>query len=441
LIPDKPFLIYLFFEVNFVMLGEEENVTKDIGHLFVKIFGNLIFGFVFLARTPRHHEIALDQLPHLLLKFEDVPVGVTADTKLFGVVVGDFFDLAGNFVDVHARYYILEDMSSHVAIIYSLPSKRMRATEYAAADEDTEVIAKMVAKGLEARGYTTAIHAISENGIEEIATIKADCIFNLIEWCGQDIELAKRAFAELRKLDIPVTGADERLFVLTGDKVAMKAELNRFGVSTPKGITFTTGEEVIPDNLSYPMIVKPSLEHCSMGLSYDSIAHNAQELKEIAKKQIDKFEQSALAEEFIVGRELLVYLVEEQGKVVVLPIEELVFDGKKEIQFQTYETKWVEDSSDYNSTDVRIAKLSNEEQKSVERECIAAFTKMGFRGYARFDIRLRNGIPYILETNANPSVYDATEELTDIEGEVIWGINFPDYLKSIVETSTNNDTI
>lgn len=417
------------------MFGQEEDMTKDVGHLFVKIFFYLIFGFVFLSPSTCHHQIALDQLTHLLLKFENVPVGITADTKLFGIVVGDFFDLTRDFVDVHAEYYILEDMSSHVAIIYSLPSTRILQTEYVAADEDTEVIAKMVAKGLGARGYTTSIDAISENGIEEIGKIKADCIFNLIEWCGQDIELAKRAFAELRKLNIPVTGADEQLFVLTGDKIAMKAELEKFGVSTPKGICFATGGEAIHDNLTYPMIVKPSLEHCSMGLSYDSIAHNSKELREIAKKQIDKFGQSALAEEFIVGRELLVYLVEEKAGVKILPIEELVFDGKKEIQFQTYETKWVESSSDYNSTDVRMAKLSAKERKAVERECITAFTKMGFRGYARFDVRLRDGIPYLLETNANPSVYDATEELTDIEDEVIWGIKFPDYLKLIVEAA------
>lgn len=325
-----------------------------------------------------------------------------------------------------------------IAIVYSLPSKRMMLTEYAAADEDTATIAKMVAKGLAARGYSPEIFPVAEEEIDQIAQIKADCIFNLIEWCGQDIDLAKAAFAEFRKLNIPVTGASERLFVLTGDKVAMKAELQKFGVSTPKGVTFVTGEEAIPDHLTYPMIVKPSLEHCSMGLSYETIAHNSNELRVIAKKQIDKFKQPALAEEFIIGRELLVYLIEEEEGVRVLPIEELVFDGKQEIQFQTYETKWVESSSDYNSTDVALAKLSEQEKRAVENECILAFTKMGFRGYARFDIRLRAGVPYLLETNANPSVYDATEELPDIEGEVIWGIKFPDYLQKIVEAAQKN---
>jgi len=60
---------------------------------------------------------------------------------------------------------------------------------------------------------------------------------------------------------------------------------------------------------------------------------------------------------------------------------------------------------------------------------------MGFCGYARFDVRLRDKIPYLLETNVNPSVYDSDEELKDINDEVIFGIKFGDYLWKIVESA------
>ena len=35
-------------------------MAENVGHFFMKIFGNLIFGFVFLAAAACHHEVALD---------------------------------------------------------------------------------------------------------------------------------------------------------------------------------------------------------------------------------------------------------------------------------------------------------------------------------------------------------------------------------------------
>ena len=325
-----------------------------------------------------------------------------------------------------------------VVVVYSLPSKRMLSTEYGETDSDSEIIAKTVVRGLLARGMRATLFPVREDNISDIANIKADCIFNLIEWCGQDIALSKKAFTYLRKTGIPVTGSDEKMFVLTGDKIRVKQELIKLGVPCPKSMVFKTGQDEIRGDLEYPVIVKPSLEHCSMGLSYDAIAHNKVELRQIAVRQIKNFHQSALAEEFIVGRELLVYLLEEQGDVRVLPIEEIVFYGKQELKFQTYETKWREESEDYNSTDVVRAKLGKDEKSEIEMICKKTFIQMGLRGYARFDVRLRNGIPYILETNANPSVYDATDELENVEDEVIWGIKFCDYLEMIVKMAMTN---
>lgn len=311
----------------------------------------------------------------------------------------------------------------------------MMSTIYGETDEDSATIAQKVVEGLEARGMIATIYPISEDTIEQIADIKADCIFNLIEWCGRDIYLSSKVFGYLRKLNIPVTGADEKMFVLTGDKIRVKQELKKIGAPTPRAQVFATGDEEILEALNYPVIVKPSLEHCSTGLSYDSIANNTQELRAIVKRQIETFNQSALAEEFIVGRELLVTLLEVGSIVKVLPITEILFESKNSLVFQTYESKWVEDHPDFNSTFYDDAVLTKRDQNIIESTCIKVFKELGLRGYARFDLRLRDGVPYILEANANPSVYDAGYELESINDEVITGIQFPDYLKAIVDSA------
>lgn len=322
-----------------------------------------------------------------------------------------------------------------IAVVYSLPSARMLGTPYGETDSDTGEIAKMVKRGLLARGMEVELFPLTEATIPKIKEIKADCVFNLIEWCGGDIALAQRAFSYLRKLNIPITGSSEELFVLTGDKIRMKQRLIELGIPTPRALPLITGEEEIPSDLPYPLLVKPSLEHCSTGLSAETLAHNAAELTQIARKQLAEFAQPVLAEEFIRGRELLVYLVEENDTVRVLPIEEVHFRETDGTGFQTYETKWVEESEAYQNTWVEVAKLSKEEQARIEEVSRQAFLGMGLWGYARFDLRLRDSLPYILETNANPSVYDATEEIKSVEEEVIMGIKFADYLEQIVKAA------
>lgn len=155
----------------------------------------------------------------------------------------------------------------------------------------------------------------------------------------------------------------------------------------------------------------------------------------LIKKQLTTYHQPALVEEFIIGRELLVYLLEIDRDVMVLPIEEVIFESQNPLAFQTYGCKWDENYSDYKTSDVVVANLTNKENIIIKNVCVDTFKKLGFRGYARFDIRLKNNIPYILEANANPSVYDSSEEIKDADEEVIPGIRFSDYIYAIVQSA------
>ena len=322
-----------------------------------------------------------------------------------------------------------------VAVVYSLPTKRLLSTPYGAIDEDSAFIAKKVAMALTSRGMAVTLYPIAEDRIADISKIRADCVFNLIEWCGQDIPLASEAFKFLRKLEIPVTGSPEKQFVLTGDKARLKTTLLAYDLPTPRGMTMETGEEPLDPALQYPVIVKPSVEHCSVGLSYEAIANKPEEVQAIAKRQIVNFRQPAVVEEFVAGREFEVYLLEVAGEVQVLPIEEVIFGSRDPMAFQTYDCKWTPGSGDYEQTNVVRAVLAPEEQKAIEHECRRAFTALEFRGYARFDVRMRDGVPYLLETNANPAVYDGDKIPFDPEDEVIFGIRFADYVDIIVQSA------
>lgn len=322
-----------------------------------------------------------------------------------------------------------------IAVVYSLPSLRQIDSGYGETDVDSQVIASKVVLGLESLGHITEVIAIAEHEISKVLDIKADVIFNLVEWSGHDTHLSEKVFDLYKKLNIPITGSSKELFVLTGDKILLKRELQKYDFPTPRGIVLDNGDEVIDEKLSYPAIVKPSIEHCSTGLTSKSVVHNEEELRVISKQTISQFKQRVIAEEFIVGRELLVYLLEDGDEVKVLPIEEVIFRDNNPMAFQTYQSKWEVYHPDYQNSEVVVAQLEESEKHRIEEVSRDIFKTLGFGGYARFDVRLKDGIPYMLECNANPSVYDGDGTLSDPNEEVIPGIKFRDYIGKIVESA------
>ena len=315
-----------------------------------------------------------------------------------------------------------------VTIVYSTPSRRLLATPYGATDEDTAYVAKKVKEALRKKHIRASLLALNEDTIDAIDDIRTDCIFNLIEWTGLDIHLSQKAFMHLGALHIPVTGATKDNYMETANKVTMKKALQKAGTPTPRWQVFTTGREIPDTNLAYPVIAKPAFEHCSIGLNYDAIAYNTKQVHTVVRRQIQAFHQPALAEEFISGRELLVYLLEKEAGIQILPIEEVLFTNGRKLAFQTYESKWDQTHEDFRTSHVVVAELAKKERRTIERVCIDAFRKLGFRGYARFDIRLQGGVPYVLETNCNPNVYDSDEDQ-------IPGIPFPDFVETIVRSA------
>lgn len=311
-----------------------------------------------------------------------------------------------------------------VTVLYSLPTKRARTTRFAATDDDTAWVAGKVREALLARGVRATLMPLAEDDVDSIRTIQADCVFNLIEWTGKDIGLSRRVFARLRELNVPVTGATEKNFMQTTDKVAAKKLFLENRIPTPVAQAFITGNEKVA-RLQFPVIVKPAEEHGSIGLTREAVVSTPSDLKRAVRLQLKRHKQPVLAEEFIDGRELLVYVLEKESQAVVLPIEEISFVEDESLRFQTYESKWDPHHPDYENTKVTIAKLTARERRKVERVCKRLFRKLGFRGYARFDIRLKNDVPYVLEANANPNIYDSDEDQ-------IPGIGFPDFCWEVV---------
>ena len=201
------------------------------------------------------------------------------------------------------------------------------------------------------------------------------------------------------------TGSSYMALRRAGSKLITKRSLEAAGLHTPTyEVIRRAGRR--PTRVPLPAIVKPVAEHGSCGITLESVAGDRKSLGERIDACIRDYHQPAIVEELIVGRELNVALW-GNGFPEVLPVAEIAFrwtdDPLKQIV--TFDGKWDQGSVEALGTPgICPADLTAEEQDCVEAAAVLAYHELGVRGFARVDIRMRDGVPHILEVNIHPDL-------------------------------------
>lgn len=325
----------------------------------------------------------------------------------------------------------------HIAVLFNKPADRFSEDlSHVAAEDDTELSAREVALALEEYDADVTLVPITEHSIEEtVNSLDADLIFNLIEWTGVDTQYAIETYDKMDARGLLYTGATKKSYLDSDDKRVIKTLIDEAGLPTAQWQAFTTGDEPIREDLVYPMLVKVSMEHSSVGIEMDSIVQTAEELRTVVKKRIEEYDQPVFAETFLTGREFQVTLLETADGLNVLPPAEVVYKNSAGVPLLTYESRWDEHHSDYSSSTVEVARLTPELLQELTDMCRSAFTKIGFRDYARFDIRCDGkGNPYFLELNSNPGLGDDEEYAMTLSYKAV-GMRFADFVWEIVQAA------
>lgn len=229
----------------------------------------------------------------------------------------------------------------------------------------------------------------------------------VLNWCEElpGIQHSDSAVAQtLESLNFTYTGAPPSVLALSWEKDKVKRLLSRRGVATPSW-------RIISDPRMngwqcYPAIVKPAYEHCSLGLTPESVVLGPHELRERITYVMDVFHQPALIEDFIDGREFHISLW-GNGTVEMLPPAEMDFAAFDNVRDRlcTFDSKFCPGSRHYDQIQLRLpAPLSEDAYRQLERTALEAYFAIGCRDYARMDIRLREGVFYVLDVNPNPDI-------------------------------------
>jgi D-alanine-D-alanine ligase len=233
-------------------------------------------------------------------------------------------------------------------------------------------------------------------------------VFN---WCEELPGLPHsepEAAAVLEGMGFVFTGASSGVLSLSQDKPRVKRILDAMDLPTPPWGVF---DAAAADGWStFPAIVKAAHEHCSIGISPESVVMSTAELEGRVAYILETHRQPALVEEFIDGREFHV-AAWGNGTVTVLPAAEMDYVGLTDIRDRlfTYEAKYVPGSRLYETIELRVpAELDPAARENLERIVLATYRATGCRDYGRIDLRYRDGVFYVIDVNPNPDINPLT---------------------------------
>ncbi|MBU0699489.1 MAG: hypothetical protein KKE59_08730 [Proteobacteria bacterium] len=212
----------------------------------------------------------------------------------------------------------------------------------------------------------------------------------------------------LEKLKFAYTGSTAEVLSFSWDKAAVKTLLDKQCIATPRWQVFSCSKSCYWD--CFPAIVKPVFEHCSYGITTDAVALNSEELMERIAFVQDVFQQPALVEDFVDGREFHV-TIWGNGTIEMLPPAEMDFSAFNNLKDRlcTFDSKFTPGSLHYEEIELRIpAVLDKHETLRLKQTAMQAYKVFGCRDYARIDLRLRDGVFYVLDINPNADISPET---------------------------------
>ena len=228
--------------------------------------------------------------------------------------------------------------------------------------------------------------------------------------------------AVLDVIGVPYTGSGPLASALAMDKDLSKRLFRAAGVPVPAWFMAPVTPDDVTTALGWPVIIKPSKQGSSVGLT---LVKKAQDLGN-AVKLASRYDDEVMAEQFIAGRELTVGVLGD----VPLPVGQIV--PKHELF--DYETKYTPGMSE----ETFPAKIDTLLARQLQEYAVMAHRALKLSGYSRIDFRVSpEGDVFCLEANSLPGM---TRTSLFPQAAQAAGIPFPELCERIAKLARNNRT-
>lgn len=328
----------------------------------------------------------------------------------------------------------------HIALVYNAySSETPEAAEDRAGMADLLHMVRHIARTLRRLGHTVSLLPLAHDLFafqRRLRRLRPDVVFNQYDDVVHGALYEMRLAALVRMMGFPMTGSPALALGLTRYKFMTASLLAGAGIPIPPNTAMLeTVSAVDQHKWQFPIIVQPSQEHAGIGLDRDSLVYSKKALRGKVREILRTYNQPALAQHFLPGREFNVGII-GGSRLRVLPLAEVCYaDLPVSIPpIMSYAAKWVETSTEYQKTHVICpAEVDPEPTLRINRVALQAFRAVGAKGYGRVDMRLDEfGEPRVLEVNCNPCIDDNMGLARSAERA---GISYPQLLQIILRAA------
>jgi D-alanine-D-alanine ligase len=291
----------------------------------------------------------------------------------------------------------------------------------AGAEFDARETIESITAALQADGHMVYFCPADHTLPDALQDLHPDICFNIAEGLGGDAREAQvPALCEL--LGIPYTASRVLANALSLDKTQTKRIWQSLGLPTAHFQEFHASTDVLHPTLRYPMFVKPAREGTGMGMGLDSIVYDETTLREQVAWVIETYQQPALVEEFLSGREFTVGFIGNRGTKRPFPynpdgyyffhVLELGTQNSVSPGVYGYDAKSL--ALDENGAPDYLcpADIPHNLRHRLYTLTRQAAEAIGVCDVSRVDFRLDDeGEPYLLEINTLPGLNPAVSDL------------------------------
>jgi D-alanine-D-alanine ligase len=274
------------------------------------------------------------------------------------------------------------------------------------AECDSEETVDAIAGALRNGGCKVTKIEADEEAYNKLRRLEPDIVFNIAEGIyGESRESHIPAILEM--LRIPYAGSGPLTLAISLNKALTHQILGINGIPSPFFQVFSRADDRISEKLRFPCVVKPLSEGSSKGVRNDSLVRDEKSLRRQVSRVVKTYNQPAIVEEFLPGKEFTVGLI-GNGEPTVLPVVEFLFDKLPEgaSPIYSYEAKWIWDMPEKPLKISRCpAEIPQNLEKEIRQTAVRAFQFLNCQDVCRIDMRLdEDNHPRILEVNPLPGL-------------------------------------
>jgi len=284
-------------------------------------------------------------------------------------------------------------------------------------DTGAAVLEALLARGVAAEAWDPA-----ERSFAEFAAAGFDRVWIALHGPGGEDGALQGA---LQWLNIPYTGSGVMASAIAMDKVRSKHLFRATNIPTPDYAVVQSQAEasVAAEQLGFPLIIKPSGQGSSVGMSKVFERAELAEAVDVALQYGD----TGLLETCISGGEFTVAVLQGEALPSIRIVTPRVF--------YDYRAKYESDRTEY----ICPGTTSTTEEQQYAELAIAAFNELGCSGWGRVDFMTgADGQPLVLEVNTVPGM--TSHSLVPMAARQA-GIDFAELCWRILETSLDQAAV